>query len=376
VREGRTWLGLRWVILLAAAALAGCGGQGKVVVFGVCGLPPQFVDQLVAQGKAPNFARLYREGAVGRLMNQAASVPPLVTHIWTSYATGVLPDQHRVLGFANPLANRLIDSTDRRAPAIWEIASAMEKRVGTVNWPASYPAEAVRGFVISDRYLESMRKPLAGALKVSWERDDAKVVFPKDLGPVLDKLALRPGKPVNHAAAAAKADQATLTLAFTAFARQPVDLLMIFTDSFDQLGHLYWHTHEPLPGEHPARDAVVTYAELLDGVLGDLLSRLRRADHLVVLSDHGLERGPIGGLPGQHVSPETATGLLLMHGPRIREGIRLADANLLDVLPTLLELLRVPASVDMPGKIVSAAFRDDAQEFLPRRPAYARAAPP
>ncbi len=363
------------VVLATAAALAGCGGHGKIVVLGVCGLPPHLVDELVAQGKAPNFARLYREGAVGRVLNQAASVPPIVTHIWTSYATGQLPARHGILGFTNPRTNRLRESTDRRVPAIWEIASAMKKSVGVVNWPVSYPAEAVRGFVITDRYLETMRRGFAILLRAPWERDDAKVVFPKELGPVLDDLGLRPGKPANYPDNAAEADRAVLTLAFTAFARQRVDLLMIFTDSFDQVGHLFWFTHEPRPDEHPRRDQVVTYAQLLDAALGNILGRLKSADHLVVLSDHGMERSPTGPFTGDHVSPETAVGVLLMRGPRIREGIRLADAHLLDVLPTLLELLRVPASVDMPGKVVSAAFRDDAQPPLPRRPAYERATP-
>src|SRR5262245_23555866 len=40
-----------------------------VVVLGIDGLDPDVVDRLVSEGQMPNFARLRREGAYGRLLS-------------------------------------------------------------------------------------------------------------------------------------------------------------------------------------------------------------------------------------------------------------------------------------------------------------------
>ena len=110
-------------LLVVAGVGGGCGRRdGRVVVLGICGLPPQFVDQIVAQGDAPAFARLYREGAIGRIATRAAGLPPVYTHIWTSYVTGQLPAQHGILGFTNLQTKHLLESSDRRVAALWEIA--------------------------------------------------------------------------------------------------------------------------------------------------------------------------------------------------------------------------------------------------------------
>ena len=64
--------------------------------------------------------------------------------------------------------------------------------------------------------------------------------------------------------------------------------------------------------------------------------------------------------------------MLLLLGPGIAKGKRLGRASALDVLPTMLEMAGLPASEDMPGKVVTAAFDADYGEVLPRTAAYER----
>jgi arylsulfatase A-like enzyme len=119
-------------------------------------------------------------------------------------------------------------------------------------------------------------------------------------------------------------------------------------------------------------DLIVELMQRYDVLLGELMTHLHSGDRLVVLSDHGMERSREPGLSGQHASKKVAVGVFTLWGPGIRAGARLPPASPFDVLPTILELLGVPASANMRGKVVTAAFASD-RAPLPRRPTpYAR----
>src|SRR5262249_24232244 len=358
--------GLQTTVTLVAVVvmvLPAChrGDHGRVIVLGVCGLHVPLLERLVADGSLPHFALLYREGSVGAVRAAPTGGPPLSSNIWTSYATGQLPKVHGLNGFFPPDVEprRLYNTADRRLPALWNIGSDAGRSVGVVNWPITYPAERVRGFVISDRYLPISGRTLAQLLHAPFDRDEERVVSPPELGAVLKAVTLEPVNTLPNSVASAEAsDRNVLSLAYAAAAARPVDLLMIFTDSVDQISHLYWFTHEPVEGEAPARDVVVDYMVRLDVLVGELMDHLRPADHLVILSDHGMERSvEPHELSGQHVSAATAVGVVILRGPVIRAGVRLADASALDILPTLLELVRIPRPAGLPGTVLVQAFR-------------------
>lgn len=373
------------VALLAACSSAPAPDESsapaRVVVLGVDGLDFRMLESLVGRGELPSFARLYREGASGRVSTAPAGIPPQSPRIWTSFATGVLPEQHGIEKFVFSDAagtKRMYSSAQRRAPAAWEIAAQGGKSAGVVNWWFTYPAEAVRGFVISDRYFEEAFEREAGFHGAESRTDREGVVYPAELGRMLPRLRLARG--ISPQIAEVN-DRRVVELAVQAASKYPVDLLMIYTRALDELSHLAWGTHERLPGEPPAeKDLIVDYLQRYDRLLETLLGRLTAADHLVVISDHGFERakrnGP-AGLTGEHESAETAWGVLLLAGPRVAPGARVpGDASLLDVLPTVLELLGVPPSQDLPGRVLAEVFRPGQRRLLARAPAYERALPP
>ena len=83
-------------LLLCICLLGSCtreASPGKVVVLGLDGLEPTAIDLLMSEGKMPNFARLRQEGAYGRLISSKPLLSPI---IWTTIATGKLPDQHKI----------------------------------------------------------------------------------------------------------------------------------------------------------------------------------------------------------------------------------------------------------------------------------------
>jgi predicted AlkP superfamily phosphohydrolase/phosphomutase len=355
----------------------GCGRDGgKLVVLGVDGLYAPLVESLARAGTLPHFRRLYRDGCTGVVTTGETGMPPLSPRVWNTFATGQLPDRHGITHFVAEGGNgkRLYSSRDRQVPAVWEIASASGRRVGVVNWLTTYPAEHVNGFVVSERYLPLPAQTLAGSVGVALEREARGLVYPPALFETLGKLHLPPQTTLASSAELAdKIDREIFTIARTALAIHPVDLLLIYTRSMDELSHLYWHTHAPLPGEPPPpRDEVVEFMRRYDVMLGELLAGLGPADRLVVLSDHGMERNrEKGALTGRHASRLSARGVLILYGAGIPR-CRAAVVSALDIAPTILALLGLPADGSMTGHVIAAAFPPGVVPPAKRSEPYAR----
>src|SRR5262249_56397832 len=109
-----------------------------------------------------------------------------------------------------------------------------------------------------------------------------------------------------------------------------------------------------------------------DVMLGELMAELGRADDLIVLSDHGMERNrQPGELSGKHTSRFTARGVLILYGPDIQR-CRDIEASALDVAPTILSLLALPPDSTMAGKVIPPAIRPGAPPPARRPEPYAR----
>lgn len=133
----------------------------RVLVLGLDGLDWDFVLPLVDAGGMPNLEHLMEVGTWGRM---EALVPTLSPLLWTSMATGVSADRHGILDFVekDPETGQTVPVTGRgrRVPAIWNIASALGRRVAVVGWWATWPAERVNGVMISDRLYYTLTQGL------------------------------------------------------------------------------------------------------------------------------------------------------------------------------------------------------------------------
>ncbi|NUO80737.1 alkaline phosphatase family protein, partial [candidate division KSB1 bacterium] len=99
--------------------------NGRVFVISIDGVPYNFMQQQMAQGRFPNFKRLTQHGSLRR-MN---SVHPCLSSVaWSSYMTGKNPAQHNIFGFVERKAGSydlfMPTSRDMRGVTIWEIMSA------------------------------------------------------------------------------------------------------------------------------------------------------------------------------------------------------------------------------------------------------------
>src|SRR5215470_4567141 len=163
---------MRRRLCLALAALvfaAACGRKddhGRVIVLGLDGMEPSVVDRIIDEDALPNFRRLRDGGASGLLRSSKPLLSPI---IWTTIATGKPPDAHGIGHFVatNPQTGKDLPVTSRmrRVKALWNILSDAGRSVAVVGWWATWPAEPVRGAVVSDHtcYHFLFRDGAAGA---------------------------------------------------------------------------------------------------------------------------------------------------------------------------------------------------------------------
>jgi len=360
------------------------------------------IGPLLAKGELPAFGRLVREGAyLPRLDTLDITQSPV---IWTTIATGRAPADHGVLAFTSELPNGAripVTSSVRKARAIWEIASRRGESVGVVDWWASWPAEEVNGYVVSDHANPAFSE-LLRADRNYWTADPRALeqlrrdVSPPEIAPILarhwistrdfpyDDLARRGGftaeqmrlaraAPWNERNAYSwlktfyRVDEPMFRAALDLARERPTDLQMLYLHGPDPVQHYGWDLVEPeafaVPPPHLARDRglVEGVYRYVDTFLAEILSRRDPDTWLIVASDHGAEPAPDAktghpARPGEH-GPQ-AKGVLFLLGPGVKKGYRLEAASVYDLMPTMAWLLGLPLSAELPGRPLTAAFDD------------------
>jgi len=291
-------------------------------VLGLDGIDPDVVDLLVGEGQLPHFAALRAQGAAGRLQ----SSPPLLSPIlWTTIATGKTPDHHRIGHFVarnattgEPLP---VTSQMRRVKALWNILSDAGRTVAVVGWWATWPAEAVRGAIVSDHtcYHFLFDEGVRGG------GESAASVHPPALAPRIAPLVRRPGDitladlapfvdvdaaavarpfdfddPLGHFKWALASAQSYHAIAATLWRDERPDLLMTYIEAPDSTSHLFGHLFRArgLAGELAEQqrlygDAVEAMYRYADRLVGETMQLLDARTTLVVLSDHGFALGEL-----------------------------------------------------------------------------------
>jgi predicted AlkP superfamily phosphohydrolase/phosphomutase len=381
------------------------GSRPPVIWLGLDGLDWDLLDRLSREGKMPNWAKLVSEGFSANL---ASFFPVLSPVVWTTAATGVGPDVHRILDFqeTDPKtgAKLPISGLSRAVPAVWNIASAAGRKVGIVGWWATHPAEEVNGFFVSDRASPLLfgDLPRAGA------------AFPASLAPGVEQLITRDGAvsdeeltrfidvPASEIAAARAsgagmenvivalsrivgATRVNHHIARELYDRYRPDLTALYLEGTDEIGHVFSPYSPPRLDCTSESDfakyhrAVEVYYGLVDKMLGQWMRRSKDdGATLVVNSDHGFKWGEDRTCARSSLNWATAAywhrinGVFAAWGTRVRPSKTRAKLSVFDVAPTVLALLDLPADRRMTGKAAVAAF--DGVSVLPRKDVFATVA--
>lgn len=376
----------------------------RIVLVGLDAADWLTIDPLARAGKLPTFARLRTAGATGVML----ATPPLVSPIlWTTIATGMQPEDHAILDFMVDLADGTqapVGSSNRRVAALWNLFSDVGRQVAVVGWWATWPAESVRGTIVSDQFAPQLVRPDA--------RLTGGLVSPAGAAALATRLRVAPATlsfddltayvpltraeheriratssqstsafyqdKIAHLASVVAATRTYASVAVTLARADRPDFLAVYLESLDTISHLF--VRDTARGaraiERAYRDADDLVRQLAEASPPDTL--------IVVCSDHGFypPTAAVKEDPSNLTGPATAWhrpyGIVAVaeagtlagrHPPSAPSAVR-RDIGVIapiDVAPTVLHAAGLAVPSEMPGTVISAVLPAEAASRAVRR---------
>lgn len=259
----------------SASALA---RSERVAVIGLDGVGLPLVQDLIARGLMPNFARL---AASGTLAPMRSSIPTISSVSWTGFMTGRNPGKHGIYGFTDikpgTFGMFFPNFGNVQASTLWDVAGQAGRRSIVMNIPGTYPARPLQGLLVS------------GFVAVNLER----AVYPAELLPRLTDAGYKID--VDYLNADQRPEAFFADLATTIEARRRVyerllrdeawDLFIGVITECDRLHHYFWSQYADPGSVH--HDRFLDFYRRLDDVLGTLLAAIPSGTPMFVVADHG-----------------------------------------------------------------------------------------
>ncbi|MEK6374349.1 MAG: alkaline phosphatase family protein [Acidobacteriota bacterium] len=383
-----------------------------VIFIGLDGADWELLDTYMQSGAMPVLKRLVAEGAGGVLETEH---PPLSPILWTTMMTGAGPLEHEILDFTrfNPVTHEKepITSDERRAPSIWNMATAGGKQTAVFGLWATYAAEPVHGINVTDRlanFLYTDAQKPAGVVyppsRQSWAEamvDEAeRSVTAERLRRYLPSLTdAEVGALAKVENPYAQPDAALrrilveteiyrrLSSDYLAGRRALPDLSIIYLQGTDTIGHVFAPFAPPKQPEVSQADyerfhaVPERYFREVDALLGEYVAiATRHGAVLLIASDHGFRWRE--GRPTSISSTATATaakwhrneGIYLLWGPGIQPmPNHLLRGGVRQVCATLLALAGLPAAANTTAPLAPAIASPTSIDY---RRHFTSAAPP
>ena len=109
-------------------------------------------------------------------------------------------------------------------------------------------------------------------------------------------------------------------------------------------------------------ETVSYYYRFIDKVISELIKAVSGDTTVILVSDHGFEREPDGRFGHRKTKPH---GLFILCGQHIKRGLRIENASLYDITPTILYLSGLPVSKEMDGLVLKECVEE---KFLQNHP--------
>jgi predicted AlkP superfamily phosphohydrolase/phosphomutase/Tfp pilus assembly protein PilF len=376
----------------------------RVAVFAIDGADWELLHELAEDGRIPNIKALTLGGTTASVQTIQPTVSSMV---WTTAATGLTPDRHGIIDFTDRQHHTPIDAYSRHVPALWDIADAFGRESIVANWWTAWPPSAQNSIfydspvdVVHDAiYPESLRQR-AESLAIP----PATIDYPQGRR-FLNVSETEWTNGVNEAANPMNVFRNVLAktwsdhrVAINLYNDERLHnhdpmLVMVSYEGTDVVNHLFSPFHPPFReginenGYRMFWPAVANYYSEVDRLIGEWMSVLPRDTTVMIVSSYGFRWGkdrPRTAPAGRAaLADHRNTGVFIAYGPHVAPTRAGHAMSVYDLAPTVLTLLGLPASTEMPGHVATWAFRDVAPitsvgvvsygEFVADRPIAAAA---
>ncbi len=334
---------------------------------------------LSEQGQLPFLAETLRVGSFARLetlrpLRRQAALTSLVTGKWP-FKHGIRDEtiyRAPALGSGSELfllpggAGRMpwlvgaapagaVQPEDRQASTAWEITQRLGLGSGTTGWPLAVRSRS--DLLFSDT-AEEPDAPLtidSGSLAVS--------PWVSALDPSIRALTENPMRRDQEFASRFRIRAGEAPSARAVYLHLP-GLAQASRETFG--AYLLSPFEGTGEGEFSAAArGLTTYYRWLDSVLAELWSSTTQPAVLVVLSTHGYRGSPWWRHRGrterrrQGIAGAESDGMMLLRGEGIRASSYVAEATLVDVVPTVLYALGLPIARDLDGRPLTGVLEPE-----------------
>lgn len=282
----------------------------KVIVFGIDAASWRIIDPLIADGKMPNLQSLIKQGVKASVKPPNPTISPA---IWTTVATGMVPEKHGIRNFlttAKDYEERFVSSDKRNVKALWNILSDNGMSVGTFSWWATHPPEQFNGYSVTDL---SLLDPKKGILPQSLQEkiltNSIRILGTDIFSSNLNLLFPDP-KDINdpHFYEVAADKIGILEKMYNsnnlfAFDEIKPDILMQIYGGIDVSQHIFLKFL--YPDEYPSytdpnliekyKSYIIEQYIRQDELLGEYIKRSGPETNIIVISDHGFFIDPATG---------------------------------------------------------------------------------
>ncbi len=253
----------------------------RVCVVGLDGVPHGLLSRLAGDGTMPVTAGLIRNGHLHRMK---ASLPEISAVSWTDFMTGADSGAHGIFGFTDLRPGtydlRFPNFLEVKAETFWDTLGRRGRRSVVINQPSTYPARPIPGSLVS------------GFVAI----DLAKAVHPLSHKAALDKMGYQIDIDTLRARDDAEFFWRELDKTFQSsrraldyFWKEDWDYFEFIITGTDRLHHFHWDAGAD--SHHPFHSRFLDYYRKVDGLIGEIASRLDSLkagpSSLFLLSDHG-----------------------------------------------------------------------------------------
>lgn len=256
----------------------------KIFLIGLDGATWHVMMPLIEQGTLPNIKRLMDDGTYGNLTTIQMD-PILSSAVWTSLATGKVPEKHGITGWD-------VTRISVKSKTVWDLLEEEGKRIGLLNYLITWPPREINGFMVPGwARLDTTTYPpeLYEELKKESQEEELRKYYVqkyKNLGYLFENFACWDFWRTDY-----RKNQ-TLYL----MDKYDTDFFATVFYGPDRLQMFFWQFIEPelfnVSEEEldKYKDVIPEYYQNFDDIVGQISSRIDENTILIIASDHGFQK--------------------------------------------------------------------------------------